>query len=214
MSPQIAGPGTTALNPASTPRTETPTVPGGAALPADLLARIRAGDRDAAAAFLDRYGPLVRRRVRGKLGQQMRRVFDSQDLWSTLARRFDRFVQSANVSAESEAELVSLLHRMIDSAVVDKFRAFSRMADNDLHALPAAVPAPAVEAEPITPADVEAAIASLPDPVDREILVLWLQGIELQQIADQVGRTPAAVRQRWQSIRAPLRRRWFPESRA
>ena len=91
MSPQIAGPGTTALNPASTPRTETPTVPGGAALPADLLARIRAGDRDAAAAFLDRYGPLVRRRVRGKLGQQMRRVFDSQDLWSTLARRFDRF---------------------------------------------------------------------------------------------------------------------------
>ena len=103
---------------------------------------------------------------------------------------------------------------MIYSAVVDKFRAFSRMADNDLHALPAAVPAPAVEAEPITPADVEAAIASLPDPVDREILVLWLQGIELQQIADQVGRTPAAVRQRWQSIRATLRRRWFPESRA
>ena len=70
-----------------------------------LLQQMRAGDRGAAAVFVTRYGSRIRRRIRGKLSRAMRRIFDSQDILSTLGRRLDSFVHSGGVQATSEAAI-------------------------------------------------------------------------------------------------------------
>src|SRR5262249_39259404 len=47
----------------------------------DLITRVRAGDRDAAAEFVRRYQPLLRRTVHVRLrDQRLRRVVDSMDV--------------------------------------------------------------------------------------------------------------------------------------
>ena len=52
----------------------------------------------------------------------------------------------------------------------------------------------------------------LDDALDREILANWLAGSSLHEIAELIDRTPAAVRKRWQKIRAVLRERVLRES--
>ena len=64
-----------------------------------LIARMRAGDRAAAAAFITQYGDRVRRRVSGKLSPAMRRLFDSQEIMSTVARRLDHCVSGGELAA-------------------------------------------------------------------------------------------------------------------
>ncbi|MEX2219145.1 MAG: ECF-type sigma factor [Phycisphaerales bacterium] len=170
-----------------------------------LLGRVRAGDRDAAAEFFERIGPRLRRRVRTKLGRDMRRVFDSLEIMSTVARRLDRFVLSGRLRAETTGEFWSFLCEVAENAVSEKGRRCrtarrSRAvmwrgaldtgggpaADDDLGAL-------------------GDAIARLQDPMDREIINLWLGGQRLVHIASAVGLAPTAVRKRWQKIRDRLR---------
>ncbi len=74
----------------------------GRELPA-LLDRVRGGDREASAEFISRYGPRIRRRVRGKLSPAMRRLFDSQEILATVARRLDQMVASGERRAEGMA---------------------------------------------------------------------------------------------------------------
>src|SRR5689334_16822079 len=84
-----------------------------------LLTRMRAGDRNAAAQFMDRFGSRIRRRVRGRLRPAMRRLFDSQEIISTLARRLDLFVRGGQLNAETEGQLWTLVFKMAENAVID-----------------------------------------------------------------------------------------------
>ena len=54
-----------------------------------LISRIHGGDREAVAQYVMTLEPLIRRRISGKLGPRMRRVFDSQDIFSTVLRRVE-----------------------------------------------------------------------------------------------------------------------------
>jgi DNA-directed RNA polymerase specialized sigma24 family protein len=178
----------------------------------DLLAsRMRAGDREAAAEFLGRYGPRIRRRIRGKLGPAMRRLFDSQDILSTLGRRLDVFVRSGQLQAVSSPELWSLVFRIADNALIEKARVFrglqakegedSPLARRILGRLREAEGASADGPE----IEIDRALQSLPDAIDRQILSLWLQGNEHVQIGACLDMAPTAIRKRWQKIREKLR---------
>jgi len=92
--------------------------------PDDMLMRMRAGDREAAAEFVSRFGPRIRRRIHGKLGPAMRRLFDSQEILSTLGRRLDVFVGSGSLRATSIEELWSLVFRIADNSLIEKARVF------------------------------------------------------------------------------------------
>lgn len=183
-----------------------------AALPVDqLLARMRAGDRQAAALFLSNYGDLIRRRVRGKLGASVRRMFDSLDILSTVGRRFDRYVRDGKLQAVDEPQLWSLLFRMAEAAVVDKVRAVKRLqlAEGEDGPIARELLARIDSAERggASGADIvlERALGALPFDEDRSILTLWLADWPLFRIAEALGTTPAAVRQRWRAIRELLR---------
>jgi DNA-directed RNA polymerase specialized sigma24 family protein len=178
---------------------------------ADLVRRMRSGDRQAAAEFMVEYGPLLRRRVRGKLGAAMRRLFDSQEILSTVGRRLDRYVRVGGLEAESPGQLLQLVFRMAEGAVVDKVRVFKRLErvegedsqfaqriSSRLHDADADTPDGAV-------INLDAAMRSLTSDIDRQILSMWLNGTQHSVIAWDLGMTPAAVRQRWKTIRDRLK---------
>lgn len=190
--------------------------PGSAAAPSSgevlgLLSRMRAGDREAAAEFITRFGSRVRRRIRGKLSQPMRRLFDSQELMSTLARRLDAFVRSGQLEAATEGQLWSLLFRMAENAVIDKARVFRRLqaVEGEDGPLAAGLLRELERASRAGPEEcdleIERTFRALPDAMDRAILALWLTGSPHTVTAECVGLSAAAVRQRWVSIRERLR---------
>lgn len=203
--------------PVCTPDSDPPggaiTAGGGAARSgiAALLERIRAGDRAAAGEFIERYGPIIRRRVSGKLGAAMRRLFDSQEVLSTVARRLDQYVFSHQVQAADETQFWALIFRMVDAAYVDKVRVFRRLRetegeDSPFAALCLARLSDAAGSAPDAPeVELSALFESLASPVDRQILSLWLTGQRLDAIARLLAMTPTAARQRWLAIRERLR---------
>ena len=177
----------------------------------ELLSRMRAGDRDAAAAFLVNYGDLIRRRVRGKLGVSVRRMFDSMDILSTIGRRFDSYVRDGKLQAVDEPQLWALLFRMAEAAVIDKVRIVKRLqiAEGEDGAIARELLAriEAVESGTEDGAELilEKALAALRSDDDRTVLTLWLADWPLFRIAEAMNIAPAAARQRWHSIRLLLK---------
>lgn len=183
----------------------------------DLISRMRCGDRAAAAEFVTRFGSRIRRRIRGKLGPTMRRLFDSQEIMSTLGRRLDLYVLSGKLEAASEPQIWALLFKMADHALLDKGRVLRRLAktegeDGDfaqtvLNQLRTAERHHASGVE----LTIDAALRSLENSTDRQILSMWLHGTPHSVTAETVGLAPAAVRKRWEKIRGCLRDKFDAE---
>jgi DNA-directed RNA polymerase specialized sigma24 family protein len=183
----------------------------------DLIRRMRAGDREAAAAFVMRFSSRIRRRIRGKLNPSMRRIFDSQDILSTVGRRLDRFVESGRMDAASEGQLWSLMFTIANNAVVEKCRQFRRLqrledadsgfardlTDRQRRSERRASAAPSIEVEKV--------ISLFDDKIDKQILSLWLSDTRQCDIAQRIDLAPAAVRKRWQKITTRLREKFATE---
>lgn len=185
-----------------------------AALPAleSLVAKMREGDREAAARFVETYGPMIRRRVRGKLGPSMRRLFDSTEILSTVSRRLDRYVRAGRVRASTEPQLWTLVFKMVDAALVDRIRIMKRLKtvegeDSDFaRALLDRLEQAEGRGTEGIETEVDSALRLLSSTSDRQILSLWLMGNSLRVIADCVSMPPEGVRKRWQYIRERLRK--------
>ncbi|MBL8874402.1 MAG: hypothetical protein JNM86_01250 [Phycisphaerae bacterium] len=173
--------------------------------------RIRTGDRDAAAAFLTQNEALIRRRYRQKMGRAMRRLCDSQELVSTIARRFDKMVSDGAVRAASENQLWALIFAIGDHALADKARILQHLEkvegpDSDIAREWSLRFARAERSNPDgMEGELDAMLRLLDGPIDRQILTMWLMGIELQVIAAELAMEPAAARKRWERIRSKLR---------
>lgn len=177
----------------------------------DPLDRIRTGDRDAAAEFLTRNEALIRRRYRQKMGRAMRRLCDSQELVSTIARRFDKMVSDGEVRAASEPQLWALIFSIGDHALADKGRILQHLErvegpDSDAAREWRIRFARAERSGPDgMEGELDSMLRSLEAPIDRQILTMWLMGIELQVIATELAMEPATARKRWERIRSKLR---------
>lgn len=178
----------------------------------DLLRRMRTGDRSAAAEFMDRYGARIRRRVRWKLSRPMRRLFDSMDVLSTVTRRLDLYVGQGRMEASVPKELWSLVFRLADHAVVDRTRVTRRLrhVEGSDSAFAASMLRRLEEAESqrhsTVEVELEQVFRALPDKVDRQVLSLWLEGETHVSIAEHLGMSESAARQRWHRLRETLRR--------
>ena len=202
--PLVAFAGSNSQPPSPKPANPGPELP-------TLLERMRAGDRTAAADFTARYGDLIRRRVRGKLGPAMRRVFDSMDMLSTIGRRLDLFVRSGRMHAVNDAQLWKLVFEISEVAVLDKVRAFKRLEQAEREDSPVAqlllsrMHRAEGRSQDGPAEEIERVLALLRSDADRQLLLLWLKDMPLFRIAELLDSTPAAVRKRWQSIRIYLR---------
>lgn len=175
-----------------------------------LLMKMRAGDRDAAAEFIVRYGSRVRRRIRGKLAPTLRRVFDSMDILSTLGRRLDLYVMSGRMQVSNEAQLWSLLFKMADHALVDKARMVrsAQHTERENSQLTARQPRRADHPNASTALEIDQCLGLLDDPIDRRVLSLWLLGDSHVEIGRQVKLGADAVRKRFKRIQMHLKQRF------
>ncbi len=183
----------------------------------ELLRKMRAGDRGAAALFMTRYGSRIRRRIRGKLSPAMRRIFDSQEILSTLGRRLDLYVRSGRLEAANEQQLWALVFRMASNAVIDKARVFRRLqqVEDEDGVFAQELSRRLRQAQRSTKEGVEIeidrALNLFDDRTDRQILSLWLVGTRHIVIAEHVDLAATAVRKRWQKIKSELRERLAAE---
>ena len=164
------------------------------------------GDREAMARMLLRNEDLIRRRIAGKLNANMRSVFDSQEIMSTLLRRMDKYVHDGGYNVETEAQFWCLVQRLISNAVIDKARVVRRLhsveAEDEViaAALLRQVDESTEDSQDIR--DLAGRIVrAVDDQVNQEIVWMWLKGYAHSAIADALALTPEAVRKRWQRIR-------------
>lgn len=171
-----------------------------------------AGDREAAARFMERYGSRIRRRVRYRLSPAVRRLFDSQDILSTVSRKLDVYIRSGTLRATNLAQLWSLLFRMTETAVIDRQQLVARLhraetEDSEIARRMLAEMERAEQNGDSEPAGrvFEQAFAHVPDNTDREILSLWFRGVPQTTVSSLLELPPATVRKRWERIRSRLR---------
>ena len=87
-----------------------------------FLARIRAGDDEAARELLTRYEPEVRLVVRRQLPKLLRSRFDSLDFLQSVWGSFFRRVRSAPTDFEDGRHLVAFLAKAAKNKVIDEYR--------------------------------------------------------------------------------------------
>ena len=177
-----------------------------------LVSRMAAGDREAVGTFLSLYGPMIRRRVRGKLRMSVRRLFDSQDILSTVGRRLDTIVREGRVKARTQGEFWSLVTQVTENSVVEKGRIAERLRikEGEESGFAREILAELEGAERVSGSDgVEVAfdemLGWLKSEQDRTIATLWTLGLTHAHIAEHLDTKEDYVRDRWRRIRETLR---------
>src|SRR3954451_370912 len=87
-----------------------------------FLARIRAGDEEAARELLTRYEAQVRLVVRRQLPRILRSRFDSLDFLQSVWRSFFRRMRAGPDEFEDPRHLVAFLARAAQNKVIDEYR--------------------------------------------------------------------------------------------
>jgi len=160
-----------------------------------LVTRVAAGDREAAAEFLRRNRRLIAARYRWKLRQQPSRLADTDDFLSTLARRFDRFVAERTVLASGVGRLLSLVDRIAQRASSELVRRARRVHERESAGARSEAVAPPDRVEQFelrTLVD-----GGVLDESAGELVRLRLSGLSHEQVARHLGISAPAARQRW-----------------
>lgn len=174
-----------------------------------LIARARAGDRDALGQVLENYRDYLRLLARSGVGQQLQPRLDPSDLvQETLLEAQRDFCQfHGDSSGEFGAWLRQILARNLADQVkhhqsqkrdISREEPLERLLDDAPQALAAPVSTPSAQAVRHEQDDqLHRALARLP-PDYREVLTLrHLHGKAFEVIATQMGRSPGAVRMLW-----------------
>ncbi|TVQ81599.1 MAG: sigma-70 family RNA polymerase sigma factor [Phycisphaeraceae bacterium] len=154
--------------------------------------------------FVLRYGDRIRRRLGGRLGPQMRRVFDSEDILSTVLRRLDVYLMDHDLLATNDNQLMSLIYRIADSAVVDKVRLSVKLRDLFGAEGGAADSAASQDGGLDDDAQMGVIFDAIDDPQDRVMVWMLLTDRSFEQIGQALDVPSATLRKRWQRLRERL----------
>lgn len=174
------------------------------------------GDRAAIAEFVLRHGPLIRRRLRGRIARGWARVFDLDDVLATIVRRIDGLVLSGELQARSEAQLQALIWSIAEHALADHARMARRenglrqASAESVRGVGAEASCVATRIEEVTEArHVESKIAGTRE--DHIALRMRICGNSTAQVAAAIGATAAAVRMRCIRLRDRVTGRQTPQ---
>lgn len=162
-----------------------------------LLDRAESGDREAVAALVRLYEPMIRARFRVSFDQQ-RNLFDSSDFLATVLRRMDWLVSTGSLGHD-EVEIRLQLHEIMLDAITEYAAALGQERELTEDLL-----LPVVEEEHADPAEVAHAVQGL-DLTNRLIVYLRARGFKHKVIATALGLRTPAVRMRWVRLREQLR---------
>jgi RNA polymerase sigma-70 factor (ECF subfamily) len=177
--------------------------------PALLIERARAGDQDALGRVLEEYRAYLRLLARPRVGYDLRVRVDASDVvQDTLLEAQRDFRQ---FQGGSEGELAAWLRRILARNLVDQVkhhqsqrRDFHRdqplesLVEQSHAALAATLSTPSAHARQREQAVVLAnAIALLPEEYRQVITLRHVEGRSFQEVAQQMDRSPGAVRMLW-----------------
>jgi RNA polymerase sigma-70 factor (ECF subfamily) len=181
----------------------------------ELLKAAREGDEEALAQLYERYGGPVAGAVRKRLGQPLRRRFDTLDLahsvFAEVIRDLPRFKD------RGELAFRHWLYIKVESKVASKLRKhLGRKGERREGRLSAVQPenpdTPSAHAAAIEETERARDIFEALDDDKRTLMKLRLDdGLSFAEIADRLGLPSAdAARKRYARCLADLRRRWGP----
>ena len=170
----------------------------------DFIARVRAGDQDAAADLVRQYEPTVRRVVRFRLvDPRLAAAFDSMDICQSVLGSF--FVRAAvgQFDLDTPEQLMKLLVSMARNKLASQARR-EGAGRRDRRRLEASGPVALDAAAPASSPSRQASAKELLQEVhrrlsedERRLVDLRTQGHDWAQIAADLGATPAALRQKF-----------------
>jgi len=169
----------------------------------DLLQRVRVGDPSAAADLVQQFEPELRRVIRVCLNDpRLRRVLDSADVCQSVLANFFVRISVGEFDLRQPEQLLHLLIVMARNKVRDKAR--HQQADcrdqrriqtqnGQLDRLEAREPSPDRVVEQ---RDLLAEVRRLLTDEERQLADQRLQGLDWNEIAAQLGGTPAGLRKK------------------
>src|SRR5262245_34502565 len=166
---------------------------------AQLIARVRAGEDQAAAALVRRYEPEIRREVRFLLRDPfLRRSFDSMDVCQSVLSSFFLRAALGEYDLNRPEDLIRLLISMTRNKVVDATRRqraqrrdHRRSTSLDAVELASATPSPS---QVIEGRELLAAFRTRLSDEERHLAELRANGREWSDIAREIGGTAEARR--------------------
>lgn len=175
-------------------------------LPPDMSGLL--GDRSALAAFVMAHEGTIRGIARRKLTRRTRAVFDSDDVLATVLRRIDGLAERHGIRATSEGEIVSLILTIAENAANSKSRlielARARLVEDREFSLLLVERLNACADNEDASEFILRMYASLSDSDARVLFLLRMRGIEHRVVAQMLGISAEACRQRWKKIRDDL----------
>jgi RNA polymerase sigma-70 factor (ECF subfamily) len=170
----------------------------------ELLARVRAGDTEAAAELVRRYETNIRVAVRTRLTDRaLRRQFDSADVCQSVLASFFVRVGLGQYDLTSPADLIALLVRMTHNKVVSRVRFHGRERRDVRRNEPDAVG----QLDRLTAGDdparvaagreLLAAVQAEMDDEERAIAALRGQGCTWAEVAERLGGTAEGRRKQF-----------------
>jgi RNA polymerase sigma factor (sigma-70 family) len=168
----------------------------------DLIGRVRRGDEQAASELVRRYEPAIRRAVRFRLTDpRLRRTCDSMDVCQSVLLSFFVRAASGQYDLDTPDQLLRLLTTMARNKLLNQTRQEhaarrdNRMLNDDIddHDLVSGSPGPQqqVEARELL-AEVHRRLSG----DELKLVDLRNQGHDWASIAELVGGSPAALRQK------------------
>ena len=174
-------------------------------LAAQVVEASRTGDspalRDAIARYVLEQEELIRSLARRKLTARARRIHDSEDVLASVLRRVDLFVARGHLKAASENDVMSLIVAIVRNTAVTKVRLAEQarriVADDGPYVQSLLNRANACASDDDAALLVSRMMLALDDATQRQYLGLRLRGASHRAVAQVLGLSEAAARQRW-----------------
>lgn len=163
--------------------------------------------RSHAANLVEQQRATLLNRIHRLLGDDARRVTDTDDILSTALRRIDSVIESGNLEAQNERQFYAFVHGVIERTILEKGRKSRSLTAREKIAqdIRNKLPTPAVEQRVVTADELNRIGQLITDPIDREIILLKGRGSSFVEIAESMQMASDAVRKRWSRIRASVR---------
>lgn len=161
------------------------------------------GQRAGAAEVLTQHRDELLRRIHARIGGSTRKITDTEDILSTVARRLDRLIADGRLEAGNERQLFALIHAITDRTLLEKHRMATRAQKRETTSV---VGRRVEEAKGsgdgrIEPRALEKIVGMVTDPIDRQILDGKARGWSYGTLALELGISEDSVRQRWSRLR-------------
>lgn len=171
---------------------------------AELMRRVRAGDEEAAAELVRHYEPEIRRIVRIRLGtSRLRTLLDSADIFQSVMANFFVRVAAGQFELETPEQLLKLLVTMACNRLNDQARRMKAGKRGEGHApvhdsavLKAVADSEAGPSQVIAMKELLQKVRGSLTADELRLAEERARGRSWDELADELGSTPEAVRKR------------------